>query len=150
VPRPSYDFENSLGYWVIPAAHALDRALNEELVPLGVTVRQWQVIACLILRGGACQAELARLLRVEAPTLKGILDRMERDGWIERCPCPDDRRRNVIRLKPAVVPAWRRMAACARRVRRRALRGITRGQFETLRATLAAVRGNLEGKEAGR
>jgi len=68
--RPRYDFEKSLGYWVIPVAHALERALNEELVPLGVTVRQWQVIACLILRKDACQADLARLLRVEAPTLK--------------------------------------------------------------------------------
>jgi MarR family transcriptional regulator for hemolysin len=83
--RPRYDFQKSLGYFVIPVAHALERALNEELTPLGVTVRQWQVIACLILREDACQADLARMLRVEAPTLKGILDRMERRGWIERC-----------------------------------------------------------------
>jgi MarR family transcriptional regulator for hemolysin len=145
--RARYDFEKSLGYWVIPVAHALERALNEELVPLGVTLRQWQVIACLILRKEASQAELARLLRVETPTLKGILDRMERDGWIERKPSASDRRCNVIRLTPAVVPAWKPMAACARRVRRRALQGIPPRQLATMRAALALVRRNLEGEE---
>jgi MarR family transcriptional regulator for hemolysin len=144
--RPSYDFQKSLGYFVIPVAHALERALNEELVPLGVTLRQWQVIACLILYKEACQADLARLLRVETPTLKGILDRMQRDGWIERRPSSEDRRCNVIRLKPAVVPIWKPMAACARRVRRRAMKGITPRQFETMKTALAKVRLNLEGE----
>jgi len=148
--RPRYDFEQSLGYWVVPVAHAIERALNEELVPLGVTVRQWQVIACLILDEGMCQAELARRLRIEAPTLKGILDRMERDGWIERRPSPTDRRRNVVHLRPAVVPVWKRMAACARRVRRRALRGMTPEQWTALKEALGAVRRNLEGKETRR
>lgn len=143
--RPRYDFEKSLGYFVIPVAHALERALNEELVPLGVTLRQWQVIACLILYKEACQADLARLLRVETPTLKGILDRMERDGWIERRASAEDRRCNVIRLKQAVVPVWKPMAACARRVRRRAMKGISPRQFETMKTALAKVRLNLEG-----
>jgi MarR family transcriptional regulator for hemolysin len=142
--RPRYDFERSLGYFVIPAAHALERALNEELVPLGVTLRQWQVIACLILEGDACQADLARMLRVEGPTLKGILDRMERRGWIRRRASRVDRRCKVVRLAPAVVPAWKPMAACARRVRRRAMRGIGPRQFEAMKAALMTVRRNLE------
>lgn len=142
--RPRYDFQKSLGYFVIPVAHALERALNEELTPLGVTVRQWQVIACLILREDACQADLARMLRVEAPTLKGILDRMERHGWIERRASRTDRRCKLVRLTPAVVPAWKPMAACARRVRQRAMRGIGPRQFETMKAALATVRRNLE------
>jgi DNA-binding MarR family transcriptional regulator len=146
--RPRYDFEKSLGHWVIPVAHALERALNEELVPLGVTLRQWQVIACLILRKEACQADLARSLRIEAPTLKGILDRMERDGLVERRASPRDRRCKIVRLRPAVVPVWKPMAACARRVRRRALQGISPRQLETMRTALTTVRRNLERKEA--
>jgi len=142
--RPRYDFEKSLGYFVIPVAHALERALNEELESLGVTVRQWQVIACLILREDACQADLARQLRVEAPTLKGILDRMERHGWIERYASPTDRRCKLVRLAPGVLPAWKPMAACARRVRKRALKGIGPRQFETMKAALMIVRRNLE------
>jgi DNA-binding MarR family transcriptional regulator len=71
---------------------------------------------------------------------------MERDGWIERRASSEDRRCNVIRLKPAVVPAWKPMAACARRVRRRALKGITARQFEAMKTALARVRVNLEGE----
>lgn len=145
-----YDFEKSLGYWLVPASHALERALNEELQALGVTVRQWQVIAWLIHDGELCQAALARRLRIEGPTLKGILDRMERDGWLERRPCRDDLRRNVLRLRPEARPVWREMAAAARRVRRRALQGIDPEEFERAKSVLARVRDNLEPKEARR
>jgi len=144
--RIRYDFEKSVGYWVVPAAHALERALNEELAPLGVTYRQWQVIAVLILEKDVTQAEIARRLFIEAPTLKGILDRMERDGWIRRDACPTDRRCKVVRLQPSVAPAWKEMAACARRVRRRAMRGIDAEGFERLKELLGTVRENLEGK----
>jgi MarR family transcriptional regulator for hemolysin len=142
-----YDFDASLGFWVVPAAHALERALNEELAPLGVTYRQWQVLACLIYDPAVTQAALARLLGVEAPTLKGIVDRMERDGWVRRVPCPEDRRCNRLELQAAVEPLWRRMAACARRVRVRAMRGMTPGQFEVLKRALGSVRANLEKTE---
>jgi hypothetical protein len=39
------------------------------------------------------------------------------------------------------------MAACARRVRRRALRGLTEREVQQLKRMLGTVQANLEGKE---
>src|SRR5438309_7039654 len=92
-----YDFENSIGYWIFAAAHELARALNEELAAHGITFRQWEVLALLSLKGEQSQSELAERMRIEAPTLVGVLDRMERDGWILRALDATDRRKKLIR-----------------------------------------------------
>jgi len=139
-----YDFEESIAYWVVMTAHAFERALNEELAPHGITYRQWQVLGWLALEGGLSQAQLADRLRVEAPTLVGILDRMERDGWISRRTAHDDRRKKLVRPTPRVQPVWAKVVAAARRVRARAARGIDPEDLKRVMKTLAAVQENLK------
>jgi MarR family transcriptional regulator for hemolysin len=141
-----HDFEESIGYWVCMTARALERALNEELAPHGITFQQWLVLAWLALEGELTQAQLAERMRVEAPTLVGILDRMERDGWISRQVSAEDRRKKLIRPTPRVQPVWAKMLSCARRVRARAARGLDPKELAQLRTTLATLRANLESK----
>jgi MarR family transcriptional regulator for hemolysin len=138
------DFEDSVGYWVHMAARGFERALNEELAPHGVTYRQWQVLAWLALEEELTQSQIAERLRVEAPTLVGILDRMERDGWIRRDPVPGDRRKKVIRPTPRVEPVWRNILACARRVRRRATRGLEPAEIDIVKDVLSRIQRNLK------
>jgi MarR family transcriptional regulator, transcriptional regulator for hemolysin len=148
-----YDFENSVGFWMIQAAHEYQQAVNEELAPHGITWRQGQVLGCLALYGPLSQAELADYMRVEPPTLVGILDRMERDGWIRRDVDSTDRRRKLIHPTEAAEPVWSKIAGCARRVRARATRGLTAEQLATLKQLLATIQNNLSPlpatKEAG-
>ncbi len=147
---PPYDFEESVGYWVVTTARALQRALNEELAPHGITFPQWQVIGWLAAEGECCQAELAQRVGVEPPTLKGLLDRMQRRGWIERVACPGDARRKIIRLTPAVRPIWKRISEGALRVRARASNGLGPTRLHALRGTLARLRTNLGYEETPR
>ena len=130
--------------WVLPAARALVHAMNDELSAHGVTHPQWQVLRHLVTDPDVSQVRLAERMCVEPPTLCGILDRMERDGWISRHPHESDRRRNRIDLEERVAPVWRQMLACAERVRRRATRGLDDGELETLRGLLERIRANLE------
>ena len=104
-----YDFENSAGFWIMTAAHDYERAFNDELAPEGITLRQCQVLGFLALAGPLAQNELAERMRIEPPTLVGILDRMERDGWIRRTACPGDRRRKLIQPQAAAKPVWERI-----------------------------------------
>ena len=138
-----YDFENSIGYWVCATAHDLARVLNDELSAHGITFRQWEVLAMLSLGGEQSQSELAERLKIEAPTLVGVLDRMERDGWIVRMADPHDKRRKLIRATKQVEPVWSRMIECAKRVRGRATAGLTGEELETLRGLLGRVRDNV-------
>ncbi len=138
-----YDFEQSLIYWVCTTAHALERALNEELAPHGITYRQWQVLGWLVLEGRLSQSELADRMRIEAPTLAGILDRMERDGWLSRETCLADRRKKLLQLTEKVEPIWSTIAEAGRRVRTRAGFGFRPEQQQELISLMAAMQENL-------
>jgi len=147
-----YDFENSVGYWVCQTAHVLQRSFNEELAPQGVTFRQAQVLGCLALEGPLSQTDLAERMRIEPPTLVGILDRMERDGWIRRDGDKADRRKKLVQPTPAAKPVWSKIVAAAQRVRARATEGMTPAQLEQLKKLLGIVRANLDAharREAG-
>lgn len=143
-----HDFEQSIGYWLTLATQAYHRAVIDELAPHGITYRQSMVLGWLALEGELSQTELAAKMMVEPPTLVGILDRMERDGWITRHHCPNDRRKNLIRANPAAEPVWERILECGARVRERATAGLSERQLETLKRLLRRVQNNVTAREA--
>lgn len=145
-----YDFEESVGYWLTLATQAFHRAVSDEVEPHGITYRQSLVLAWLALEGELSQAELASKMMVEPPTLVGILDRMERDGWITRNGCPSDRRKKLIRATSAAEPVWEKIAEGGRRVRALATEGLSEEELETLKLLLSRVNRNLESHAARR
>lgn len=148
-PALTYDFEKSVGFWVGLTTHEIERAMSRELAPTGITPRQVQVLACLALYSERSQVELAEDLRIEPSTLVRVLDRMERDGWIERHPSPDDRRKKLVRATPKVKPTWATVVRHGERVERTATRGLSKAELSTLRVLLERVRANLEGERDG-
>lgn len=138
-----YDFESSIGFWITATSHCYQRTLNDELAPYGITFRQFQVLAWLAYDGELSQTELARRMTVEPPTLVGILDRMQREGWIERCSCAVDRRRKRVALRSAAAPVWSKVVRCLTQVRQRATEGMSPQEVATLKKLLAKVRNNL-------
>jgi MarR family transcriptional regulator for hemolysin len=142
------DFEQSVGYWGHMLSRASERALNEELAPHGITLRQCQVLGCLALENEQTQTQIADRLRVEPPTLVRILDRMERDGWIERHATPRDRRKKIIRATRKVKPVWDRILTCIRTVRARATHGIDPADLEAARHVLMKMHENLQTQPA--
>ena len=143
-----YDFEESVGCWVTMTAHELRRALDTELSKEKITFRQWEVLAWIALEGEPSQVELAERIGIEAPTLAGILARMERDGWLERFACPIDRRRKRIRTTAKAETVWNRMVKCCHRVRERATRGFSSEELATLKQSCNRIRQNLNGSVA--
>jgi MarR family transcriptional regulator for hemolysin len=139
-----YDFSNSVGFWITSASHAIQRALNEEVRPHGITSRQCHVLGFIALYGPLAQAELADHMGIEPPTLVGILDRMERNGWITRKACPHDRRKKVVWAAPAAEPIWEKIVACAKSVRRRATQGLSPSDLALLKQLLHRVQSNLD------
>lgn len=101
----------------------LEALLSWRLAVAGRLVRSWAdthdgfqaagaqatgVLMRLLERDGLTQIALSRLQRVEAPTLCRMVDRLERDGLVERRPHPDDRRAICVFLTPAGRRAARR------------------------------------------
>jgi MarR family transcriptional regulator, transcriptional regulator for hemolysin len=138
-----HDFEKSIGFWLVSASNEYQRAVNEELVPQGITFRQCQVLGLLALDGPATQTHLADRIGIEPPTLVGILDRMERDGWIHRISDPHDGRKKIVHPTPAAEPVWSKILACGKRVRARATSGLSPDQVALLIDLLRIVKENL-------
>lgn len=120
------------------------RAFHEQLAPQGVTFRQAQVLGWLAQAGPLSQAELATRMLIEPASLVGVLDRMQRDGWIERQPCPDDKRKKLVAARPAATRVWKKIAATGRAIRSTATAGMTANEIETLRDLLARVQENVQ------
>ncbi|MCC6543466.1 MAG: MarR family transcriptional regulator [Nitrospirae bacterium] len=138
-----YDFEKSVSYWVGLTSQLFEVALNNELAGTGITLRQVQVLASLILFGELSQNELAMKLRIEPSTLVRILDRMERDGWIERFESPQDRRKKIIRPMKKVTGKWAKIVECGERMEKRATASLSQTQLKNLKSILAEIRRNL-------
>lgn len=139
-----FDIEASVGYWIFATAHEYACAMNQELQAHGITYRQWEVLAWLWYAKELSQTELAARMGIEAPTLVGVLDRMERDGWIQRTPSETDRRKKIIRATERVDAVWQQMLQCGMRVRAKATQGISEAELKQMRQTLAKMRANFE------
>jgi MarR family transcriptional regulator for hemolysin len=139
----AHDFEGYVGYWICMASRAFERAMNEELAPSGITYRQCQVLAWLAIDGNLSQTDLAERMRIEPPTLVGILDRMEREGWVRRESDVSDRRKKLVAPLPKALPVWSKIVGCSDRVRARGNQGVAPAEQELLKSLLRRIIENL-------
>ncbi|NMA99208.1 MAG: MarR family transcriptional regulator [Phyllobacteriaceae bacterium] len=89
--------QSSAGYMTNMAARLMVRALGKRLTPLGMSPAYMPVLLALE-HGPLTQKEIADGVGVEQPTMTATLNRMARDGWIERLPNPDDGRSALVSL----------------------------------------------------
>jgi DNA-binding MarR family transcriptional regulator len=139
----SYRPAEVLGFLIHDVARMMrwefDRRANE----LGLTRSQWQVLAHLLRLEGAQQKELADVMDITPITLTGLLDRLERDGWVERRGDPADRRAKRVYLTDKVEPVTKSIRKIGSEVRHQALEGLDEAEQTQLMHLLQRIRGNL-------
>jgi len=94
----TFVIRDSLGYLLNRAARVMAAELAERLRPAGIGIGQWAVLLHLWARDAMTQAELARMVAIEPPTMVRTIDRMVRDGLVRRGGDPGDARLSRIRL----------------------------------------------------
>lgn len=92
---------DSLGARLSHAARAARSLLDARLEDAGTTAAAWFVLVRLAEYGPLIQRDLARELRVEAPTLVRQIDRLQADGLVTREPAPSDRRATLVAITDA-------------------------------------------------
>ena len=116
---------------------------EERARALGLTLPQCRVLVQLSNREGMSQAELAELVDLEPMTLVRVLDRMEADGWVERCSDPADRRARCLYLtaagRPLVADVWRLVDL----TRSESVAGLSPVQTEEFIGCMETIRDNL-------
>jgi DNA-binding MarR family transcriptional regulator len=143
-PR-TFVIEDSLGYLINRAARAFASRLGNELRDFDVGIGQWAVLMHLWSTDGMTQAQLARRVAIEQPTMVRTIDRMERDGLVTRTPDPTDGRASRITLTERGSALRDQLVPLADGVNRAAEAGLTADELTELRRLL----GKLVTAEAG-
>ena len=78
--------------------------------PHGLTGSQYNVLNILANEpAGISQRELGDRLVVDRSNVTGLLDRLEKNGWVRRDDDPDDRRVYRVSLTPAGRALWQKI-----------------------------------------
>jgi DNA-binding MarR family transcriptional regulator len=116
---------------------------DQEARKYGMTRAQWIVLARLQRQPGVSQNELAAAAEVAPITIGRLIDRLEEQGLVERCPDPLDRRIWRLRLTPKAEPHLRHIEHYRREARRLMTKNIDPGALEAFMQTLHAMKRNF-------
>lgn len=136
------------GHLIGLAARGFARLSEARLKPLGFGVGYLPALVALKNGQALTQRDLARLVRIEQPSMAQMMIRMERDGLIRRSPDPADGRSRRIALTDTALARLPDACAALFQGNREALDGFTEEeatQFITLLDRLIANLDRLGG-----
>jgi len=126
------------------AAHGWRIALDRRLRPLGYSRSRWMALLHVSREDGITHRELAERLGIEAATLVRLIDRMEKEGLLQRRASETDRRVKHLHLSAAGRKEMDRIWACASDLRKEILAGLSKAKIKTTLDVLQKVRSKLE------
>jgi len=139
------DLENAIGLIIKIASKSIEKTLDVELRKrCGLSSGQWKVIGALALRNGLSQKDLAEMVFVEGPTLVPILDRMEKDGHVQRRVDKQDRRNNLVFLTKKSELLIGSIIDCVLYVRKVITKDIPAEQLEVTKNVLRKITENSD------
>jgi MarR family multiple antibiotic resistance transcriptional regulator len=135
---------------LVRAETRLYNAVTERLkAEAGVGAGHFELLRYVRDHPDARVADLASAFAIGVGTTSKIVDRMEKEGWLERHPNPANRRSSLLALTPAgesvvsrAEPAWQ---AAIQDI----LGAVTAADLTALSRALAALRSDLERRHLG-
>lgn len=143
------DPEVNVGFLIHDVSRMMRARFDERAQNLGLTRAQWRVLVHLAGREGLNQSSLAEILELDTVTLGRHIDRLERDGWLERRPDPADRRAWRLYLTAASRPTLEKMEAVATDTISSAMQGIDDHLRTDLIKALSQIKTNLAATPVG-
>jgi DNA-binding MarR family transcriptional regulator len=86
------DIEQSIGFLLSKAYQRAFALFKEEFDRYDLTPQQFGLLAFLWLEDGLSQTELSARSQIDRTTMGGLIDRLEKEGMVERKTHPEDRR----------------------------------------------------------
>lgn len=126
------------------AYRAFNRIVDSQLRELGFAMGQLPVLVTLKKSRALSQAELARIARVEQASMAQLLNRMERDGLVQRMADPADKRSRLISLTDSASRRMHKGKAIMDVTCEKALEGFSAAEIKQLTTLLGRVSANLE------
>jgi MarR family transcriptional regulator, organic hydroperoxide resistance regulator len=103
-------FDDCICFRLGKAVRKVTKAYREEIASYGLTHGQFFMMVAIMEEDGLLPSELADKTAQDRATTTGLLDRLEKEGWIERKPDKIDRRslriyltKNSIKYKAPIL-----------------------------------------------
>ncbi|WP_074042183.1 MarR family winged helix-turn-helix transcriptional regulator [Desnuesiella massiliensis] len=101
-----FDLESCIGFLTNVQAKKLSEAFNNRIILKGITRVQWIAMYYLDKFTSLSQMELAEKLDIKPSSVVRLMDRMERDGLVQRVKNPEDRRAHNLILTDKGQNFW--------------------------------------------
>ena len=138
------DDDEYIGYVLSDVARQIRTVVDRRVRDIGLTRAQWLVLTRLYRRPGASQTELADMLEIDRASAGRMIDRMQKNGWVERRADSDDRRINRLYLTADARRAHKDMWAVAEATVDDALAPLSAAEREQFTRLAARVKGQLQ------
>ena len=140
---------NEFGLLLFGTARAWRTKLDQRLRPLGLTQGKWRTLIHLSQGGNKLtQKQIAERMGIEEPTLAGLLDRLQEDGWIKRRESPNDRRCKIIHLQRRSKAVLEEIFNTAHGLRHELIDDVPVDDLEACIRVLTQIRKRAEGPAA--
>ncbi|MGI0102039.1 MAG: MarR family winged helix-turn-helix transcriptional regulator [Nitrosotalea sp.] len=139
------DLNDSIGTLIFLTSKSMERAVEYEIKSkLGLTSSQWKVILALNLFDGLSQRELADKIYVDSSTLVPVIDKMEKNGLLERKLDSKDRRHNRLYLTKKSESVVGSITQTILQLRKMLYKGLSKGDLESMRPNLKSIIDNAD------
>ena len=139
------DIEETFALELARVSRSWRARLDERLRHTGLTQARW--MALLVLSRAErrlTQRELAKRIGIEGPTLVRLVDALEQQGLVVRCPVESDRRAHHVCLTEIAAPILAEIDRIAAGLRHELLEGLSDRDIRTCVAALQLINARLD------
>lgn len=129
------------------ARSAINDFLQSELDRTGLSKlcpSHGDILSALFKEDGRSMGELSQAIRRKKNTTTILIGKLEKLGYVETVPDPEDGRRVIVRLTSAGLSLREPFGRISERLHLAALKGIGEDEIEALRSVLRLIQDNLE------
>lgn len=134
------EIEKSIGFLLAKAYQRACALFNEEFASYDITPQQFGLLGFLWIEDGISQTELSAKSQIDRTTMGGIVDRLEKEGMLERRPHPEDRRAYQVFLTGKGKDLEEELCSLAYRVQGKVNNPLTAEEQTTLIRLLEKIR----------
>lgn len=134
------DIEKSVGFLLAKAYQRASALFKEEFDHYDITPQQFGLLAFLWQKDGLSQTELSARIQTDRTTMGGIIDRLEKEGLVERRNHPEDRRAYQVFLTGRGKSLEKELCTVAGQVIRKVTAPLSDEEHQTLIMLLTKLR----------
>jgi len=133
--------DDRLIYLLTTAQQAVKNHVNKVLAMEGVRITGAQSAILFLLKqqDRRMMSEIGKILGIENSAMTGMIDRLEKSGFVARQPDPADRRAMLICSTPAGLEEVERAKPIIRRVNEAMKSGYSEREIEAFKNVLAGI-----------